>query len=213
MVHIFTKLKKYVWVVNYADLSLTLSGNEKESRGRGKRRQPRSPRDPTASFPSASTHHMTPQDGVSTGFGPGCPQKWDSHGQQSVDMLRPPPATHSSPSRGTASPESMPDGTAGTPHPASGLAEGLDKVSFSSSSDLEKAQACLHSLEKLWFSQECGCPSEKEKKAQTAQILGECFEGMENPWEAAVFLTQTARDYMTAKPTCLAYFCMRTFSR
>lgn len=191
----------------------TPPGVEKESRGRGKRKQPRSSRDPPTSFPSASAHRMAPQAGFSTSLGRGCSQKWDRHGQEMVSTQRQPTTAYKGPSRGAAASESRHDEAGETSPPARSLAQGLDKVSFSNGSDLDKALTCLQSLENLWLGRGQCSSSEKEKQSRAVGILSKCFKEVENPWEAAVFLTRTAKDYVTAKPSCLAYFCMRTFSK
>ena len=113
-----------------------------------------------------------------------------------------------------AAPERGPERSAAMAAPRSRrLGWGLDKLSFSKGSDLDRILTCLQALEGLWAPSESGAPPEKEKHLKAARILGDCFSSVENPWEAAVNLTRTVRDYGTAKTSCLAYFCMRTFSK
>ena len=100
-----------------------------------------------------------------------------------------------------------------TPSSASHTQQVTDRMDFSSSSELHRLSVFLQSMEELWFDPEHAAPSEKEKQKKTVTMLETCFNEVENPWRAALYLTQTCRDYVTAKPNCLAYFCIRTFGK
>ncbi|XP_070176617.1 exonuclease mut-7 homolog isoform X2 [Littorina saxatilis] len=144
-----------------------------------------------------------------SGMGPGLSPSQDSMRQQSV-VTQKLGYTAAALSMG----EFSSDPKALNAPQARGLQQHLDRVNFSSDSDLGKFINCLQSLESLWFHHP-GQPAllEKEKQSRSVKILDKCLKDVENPWGAALYLTCTAKDYMTAKPSCLAYFCMRTFAK
>ncbi|XP_076454883.1 exonuclease mut-7 homolog [Babylonia areolata] len=110
-------------------------------------------------------------------------------------------------------PEHGSAGSDANPSPSHNPQQVLEDFSFSNGSDLDHITRCLETLEQLWFSEKQAAPSEKRKQPACASQLDRCLRQVRNPWNAALYLTRSVKDYVTAKPSCLAYFCMRCFAK
>lgn len=75
----------------------------------------------------------------------------------------------------------------------------------------DNVENCLLHLEELWSNTNHQAP--KTLMLPSLQLLTECFQHAENPWDAALYLMCSAHDYNLAKSNSLSYFCMRTFSK
>ena len=89
----------------------------------------------------------------------------------------------------------------------------MNRQKVVSGSDWENAISCLQKIEYLWFS--CGARTQTSFDVQVKceKLLSKCFDIVQNPWDVALHLTRTARDYQSAKPSCLAFFCMKSFAK
>ncbi|KAL8608208.1 hypothetical protein ACOMHN_016663 [Nucella lapillus] len=168
--------------------------------GRGIRHPPPHP---SQSIPSAPAPHMTSPSKVRQGQGQDASQTSESTQELGRKQLK----KKNSATKASGSKMDM------TGLDCRERTQGQASEELSQLSDLRVVTSYLEKLEMVWFGEMSDKSPAKEKHSKSVDYLHRCFQEVGNPWSAVLHLTRSAKDYATAKPASLAYFCMRTFAK